>query len=187
MSPVRFPEPPSTDRFLVEAFLRHHDEIAFRALFARHTPAMYGLALRLLGGAGREAEDVVQESWLRACRSLDRFAWKSALATWLVGITINCARETLRRRTPEFPLEREPSTGPANPGERLDLERALAALPDGYRAAIVLHDLLGLTHAEVGERLGIDAGTSKSQLWRARRALRERWRVDDEAGQGAKP
>jgi RNA polymerase sigma-70 factor (ECF subfamily) len=176
----------STDRGLVEEFLRRGDEAAFRALFARHTPAMYGLAIRLLGGAGREAEDVVQESWLRACQSLDRFAWRSGLGTWLVGITINCARETLRRRVPEFPLDREPSTGPATPGERLDLERALAALPDGYRAAIVLHDLLGLTHAEVGDRLGIDAGTSKSQLWRARRALRARWRVGEEAEQGAR-
>lgn len=178
-------QPGSTDHGLVEAFLRHGDETAFRALFARHTPAMYGLALRLLGGPGREAEDVVQESWLRACQSLDRFAWRSALGTWLVGITINCAREAMRRRAAEFPLEREPAIGAVS-GERLDLERALAALPDGYRAAIVLHDLLGLTHTEVGERLGIDAGTSKSQLWRARRALRARWRLDDEAEQGAK-
>jgi len=60
----------------------------------------------------------------------------------------------------------------ARPGERLDLERAIAALPDGYRTVLVLHDVEGFTHPEIGERLDISVGTSRSQLFRARRTLR---------------
>ncbi|HXO41405.1 MAG TPA: sigma-70 region 4 domain-containing protein, partial [Thermoanaerobaculia bacterium] len=59
--------------------------------------------------------------------------------------------------------------------ERIDLERAIRELPDGYREVFILHDVEGLTHEEIGGQLGIDAGTSKSQLSRARRALRAYW------------
>jgi RNA polymerase sigma-70 factor (ECF subfamily) len=162
---------------LVVAFRRDGDETAFRDLFRRHSPTMYALARRMLGQGGGEAEDAVQEAWVRAVGALATFGWRSSLRTWLVGITINCCREILRVRSPGFQLgaELEPPAAAATTEKRLDLERAIEALPDGYRAVFVLHDVLGLTHAEIADRLGIDAGTSKSQLSRARRALRTFW------------
>jgi RNA polymerase sigma-70 factor (ECF subfamily) len=166
-----------SDEDLVVAFRRDGDETAFRHLFRRHSPMMYALARRMLGRVGSEAEDAVQEAWVRAVGALATFGWRSSLRTWLVGITINCCREILRVRSPGFQLgaELEPSPGAATREERLDLERAIERLPDGYRAVLVLHDIEGLTHAEIADRLGIDLGTSKSQLSRARRALRRFW------------
>jgi RNA polymerase sigma factor (sigma-70 family) len=163
-----------SDRELAARFVAHRDERAFRELFGRHTPALYRLAVRLLGGAGRGAEDAVQEAWLRAARRLGVFQWRSSLRTWLCGITVNCCREELRER---------PSCAPAPDGGEavqqphpsalgLDLEQAILALADGYREVFVLHDLEGWTHDEIATRLGIAIGTSKSQLSRARRALR---------------
>jgi RNA polymerase sigma-70 factor (ECF subfamily) len=166
-------EPPLEDRELARAFLEGRDEGAFRELFRRHTPALQALTLRFLGRGARLSDDVIQETWLRAARGLSGFAWRSSLRTWLIGIAINCAREALRRERPfgasvgELP-ERAASGAPPD----LDLERAIRELPDGYREVLVLKDIVGLTHEEIAERLGIEVGTSKSQLFRARRALR---------------
>jgi RNA polymerase sigma-70 factor (ECF subfamily) len=164
------------DRELVEGYLRGRDEAAFQALYRRHTPAMLGLAARLSGGRGREAEELVQEAWVRAAGSLASFRWGSRVATWLSGFVVNVWREG-RRAAGREPLFEGAAMEPASPApfapvERLDLERALAALPDGFRAAIVLHDIEGFTHEEIAGQLGIEPGTSKSQLARARRALR---------------
>jgi RNA polymerase sigma-70 factor (ECF subfamily) len=165
------------DRALAVAFLRG-DEPAFRELYRRHTPAVHGLARRLLGArpADADAEDLVQETWLRAARGLGGFRWESSLRTWLLGIVVNLARERSRRGGPPLaPLDGEPALPEA--GRALgdvDLERALLALAEGYREVLLLHDVWGLTHDEVGRALGIDAGTSKSQLSRARRALKQR-------------
>lgn len=158
-------------------FVDRGDEEAFRQLFRRHTPRLYAIALRLCAGRPDEAEDAVQVAWLRAARRLDRFEWRSSLATWLTGIAINCVREARRRSVPEVVpadvLERLPA--PLVPvGDRVDLDRAIAALPEGYRDVLVLHDVEGLTHEEIAAALGIAAGTSKSQLFHARRAVR-RW------------
>ena len=69
-------------------------------------------------------------------------------------------------------MDREPPAAPVHPEDRMDLERAIAALPDGYRTVLLLHDVEGFTHPEIGERLEIAVGTSRSQLFHARRALR---------------
>ena len=166
----------AADRDLVRAFLERGDEEAFRTLFRRHTPRLYATARRLTGDVSRDAEDVVQSAWLRAARQLPEFEWRSALSTWLTGIVINCARE-LRRARPGSEvsadvLEHQPA--PGRDGVGLDLDRAIAALPDGYREVLVLHDVEGMTHVEIAAALGIAAGTSKSQLFHARRAVR-RW------------
>jgi RNA polymerase sigma-70 factor (ECF subfamily) len=166
-----------SDRDLADRFLRRADDAAFRTLFRRHTPRMYALALRLLAGRDAEAEDAVQDAWQRAAAALGRFEWRSTLATWLGGFVINCARERLRAR-PLIAIDPEalavvPAPA-ASPGEAIDLERAIAALPDGYREVLVLHDIEGYTHDEIAGRLGIAAGTSKSQLFHARRAVRAR-------------
>jgi RNA polymerase sigma-70 factor (ECF subfamily) len=153
--------------------------MAFSALFQRHTPAMYLLVLRLLGRSGRHAEDVVQESWVRAASALGSFSWRSSLRTWLLGIAVNCCREVLRSAGRDVTSAGTPAADPGSPPsqapERIDLERAIRGLPDGYREVLILHDVEGLTHEEIGGLLGIGAGTSKSQLSRARRALRAYW------------
>lgn len=174
------PTPPSAagDRDLAEALRVEGDERAFRELYRRHTPVLYQLALRMLGGEPADAEDVVQDTWIRATAKLDTFRWESSLRTWLVGICLNMSREVLRRRsrrpTGDLASVPEPAAAPVRDSERMDLERAIATLPDGCRAVLVLHDVEGFTHEEIGRRLKIAIGTSKSQLFAARRALRAR-------------
>ena len=156
------------DRALVTAFLDTRSEDAFRALYRRHSPILYGLAHRLAGAI--DAADVVQETWIRAIGALPSFAWASSLRTWLCGIAVNCCRERWRRREGDHELVMSPPNWPSD--SAIDLEAALARLAPGYRAVVVLHDIYGYTHAEIASQLGIDAGTSKSQLSRARQALR---------------
>ena len=138
---------------------------------------MYALLLRLTAGDVPRAEDCLQDAWLRAIAGLERFAWRSSLRTWIRGIAINCWREGWRgdRRAPLRLVEdHEPEPGlPAtSPLDVIALQRAVATLPDGYRAVLVLHDVEGYTHEEIAEALGIVPGTSKSQLARARAAVR---------------
>jgi RNA polymerase sigma-70 factor (ECF subfamily) len=163
---------PADDSALLR--LRRGDEAAFRELYRRHTPRVFAIALRLLSRRA-DAEDAVQEAWLRAVRGLDTFRGDSAFATWLTGIAIRCSLESLRKRGPLGRLVSEQTVEP-RPHETIDLEQAIAALPDGYRAVLLLHDVEGHTHEEVAALLDIEPGTSKSQLFHARRALRERLR-----------
>ena len=148
------------------------------------TPRLYGLALRWLS-VRSEAEEAVQEAWLRAVRDLERFAGRSRFETWAGGIVVRCCLEQRRRASAQrrlFPADEGPpqdevtarrdTTAGATPA-RLDAEAALRTLPDGYRAVLLLHDLYGYTHGEIAEILEIEEGTSKSQLARARRAARE--------------
>ena len=164
-----------TDRDLAELVIQQGDEGAFRLLYRRHTPSMYRFVLRLVGGNAQEAEDVVQETWLRAARGLEGFQWRSALRSWLTGIALNRVREMARkqkRSLVEVDVDWELPTVARDPGHRIDLERALELLPPGFRTVLVLHDVEGFTHQEIGERLGITDGTSKSQLHGARKAMR---------------
>jgi len=165
------------DRRLVAEFLATRSETAFRRLYRAHAPAVYALLLRLTAGDVARAEDCLQDAWLRAIAGLERFAWRSTLRTWIRGIAINCWREGWRedRRAPLRLVEdHEPEQDlpDVSPLDVIALERAVAALPDGYRAVLVLHDVEGFTHEEIAEALGIVPGTSKSQLARARAAVR---------------
>jgi len=161
------------DLALVERFLRGRGEDAFRALYRAHTPALYALALRLTGGDEGEAEDLVQESWVRALTALRSFRGQSALRSWLCGVLVNVRRGRIRVdwRTIDAP-DAEPLAEATSPDDAIDLERAIATLPDGARDVYVLHDIQGYTHREIANRLGIVEGTSKSQLNRARVLLR---------------
>jgi RNA polymerase sigma-70 factor, ECF subfamily len=164
------------DRTLVEAVAHDGDEVAFRELYRRHTPRLYPLVLRMVGGAVMDAEDVVQEAWIRATAGMRRFRGDSSFGTWLTAIGLNAARDHLRRKGRWGPMEDVAETEivvPAAPhGQRLDLERAIALLPPGCRTVLVLHDVQGFTHEEIAKQLGIAVGTSKSQLFAARRAAR---------------
>ena len=166
---------PATDQALAEAVLLNGDERAFRELYGRHTPRLFALVLRVVGGAEHDAEDVVQETWIRATEKLAGFRWEAAFSTWLTGIGLNVARAALRKRGRWVELDGdapEPWRPAAAHGERIDLERALELLPAGYRTVLLLHDLEGYKHEEIGEMLGIAPGTSKSQLFNARKSLR---------------
>lgn len=157
---------------LIRRILRR-DEAAFRVLYRRHAAQVYRLALRMTGGLEADAEDIAQEAWRRALRGLRGFAGRSGLRTWLLGITANCALEHHRRRRPTEPLFPESVSGECpEPSRALDLEAGLRAMPTGYRAVLILHDVEGFTHEDIGGLLGIAPGTSKSQLSRARGWLR---------------
>lgn len=159
---------------LVERYRRRRDEAAFRALYRLHTPRLYRLAWRLVGAG---AEEAVQEAWLRAARGVGRFRGEARFGTWVGGILVNVCRELQREtRAPGASLAEDPSVSGRPPDERVDLERAIAALPPGQRAVLLLHDVEGHTHEEIGRLLGVEEGTSKSQLFRARRAVRDRLR-----------
>ena len=160
---------------------RDHVPGAFEQLSRTHAPRLFGLACRLVGRT--DAEDLLQEIFLTAHRKLDQFKGESTLATWLFRLATNLCVDHLRSRgtrvtamTETIDDEREAgvaSVGPiAGTIDRLDLERAIAALPAGYRTAFVLHDVEGLGHREIAEALGVSEGTSKSQLHRARLRLR---------------
>ncbi len=165
-----------SDRDLAEAILRDGDERAFRDLYRRHTPRLLAFVARLLAGEESDAEDAVQDTWIRACGGLERFRWDAAFSTWLLGIGLNVVRDHLRKtgRSRTTTVEELPDPpAPAVPHDaRIDLERAIATLPDDFRVVLVLHDVEGMKHEEIAERLKVPVGTTKSQLFRARRMLR---------------
>lgn len=167
------------DGALVRRYLETRSEEAFRDLYRDHSAYLYGLALRLTGGRREEADEALQEAWIRAAQKLEGFRWQSALKSWLGGIVVNCCREQRRRRRPEGPdlqlvegLAGRPDPEGAIDG-RLDLDRLLAVLPETQRTVIVLFAIEGYTHEEISGLLGIAPGTSKSRLFEARRALRD--------------
>ena len=169
---------PPTDTDLLDAFARDGSDRSFLALYDRHAAAMYALAYRLMGAREADAADALQEAWLRAIPRLPTFRRESSLRTWLCGFIVNCCRE--RFRGPLFEeITDEASVSSVRSSElrvleTIDLERALASLPPGARTVVILHDIEGYTHDEIAGALGIDPGTSKSQLSRGRAALRRR-------------
>lgn len=156
---------------------------AFEELYKAHAARLYSLACRMVGNQS-DAEDLLQEIFLAAHRKLESFRGESALGTWLYRLAANQCLDFLRSRAARSSqltdaLDDERAI-PETPGRglaertvtKMDLERALAQLPDGCRAAFVLHDVEGLEHREVAEALGIAEGTSKSQVHKARLRLR---------------
>src|SRR5579872_6583320 len=167
------PEHTPSDADLVRAI--HHDrsESAMSVLYDRHTPRAFQTAWRILGGDLQRAEDVMQEAWMRALAQMDTWRAGEAFGAWLRGITAHVAIDMLRReRRLDFVADLDEPVESIS--EHIDLEAAIAALAPGYRAVLVLHDVEGFTHEEIAERLGITAGTSKGQLFKARRAVRAR-------------
>jgi RNA polymerase sigma-70 factor (ECF subfamily) len=163
------------DRHLVARLVRSRDERAFAALYTRHTTYLYRLALRLTAGDEALSQDLVHDAWVRAVERLPAFEWKSRLATWLAGFVVNAWREAVRMGSRDVELDESYSADEEpwrEPIDRVDVERALTLLPPGYRSVLVLHDIEGYTHEDIAGLLGVEAGTSKSQLSRARAAMR---------------
>lgn len=162
---------------------RQGDAAAFEEVYRAHAGRLYSLLVRMAGSAG-EAEDLLQDVFLTAHRKLGSFRGESALGTWLYRLAVNHCLDFLRGRRARMAratasLDEEDAAEPAAPAPRLaeaisriDLERAIAQLPDGCRTVFVLHDVEGFEHHEIGDLLGISEGTSKSQVHKARMKLR---------------
>jgi RNA polymerase sigma-70 factor (ECF subfamily) len=158
------------DRVLVARVIANGDERAYAELYDRHTPFLYGYALRLTNGDDTVAQDIVHDAWIGAVERFAAFEWRSSLRTWIGGFVANAARRSVASSSKDDPLDE--TVGQLDAPETIDLERALADLPDGYRQVLLLHDYEGYTHEEIATLLGIEPGTSKSQLSRARSAMR---------------
>jgi RNA polymerase sigma-70 factor, ECF subfamily len=162
---------------------RAGDLMAFEELYRTHAGRLFSVACRMLGNTA-DAEDLLQEIFLTAHRKLESFRGESSLGTWLYRLATNQCLDYLRSRAARAgqvtdTLDGDPTLADASSSgladrtvTRMDLERALARLPDGCRAAFVLHDIEGLEHREVAEVLGVAEGTSKSQVHKARLRLR---------------
>ena len=142
-----------------------------------HLKAAYNLA-RWLTRNDQDAEDVVQEAFVRAYQALDRFNLAQAFGPWLNRIVANAALDLARRRKVRATDELNESLAGSfrDPGEADELRRrlreALAQLPERMRSVLVLHDIEGFAHAEIGQMLGIPEGTARSDLHHARHRLR---------------
>ena len=172
---------------------REGNDRAFEEIVRRTYADTYTLAFRLTGNAD-DARDVVQETYLRAHRSIGRFRGDAQFSTWLHRITANCASTFLGRRTRHRhdPLpddsaivDRRPQTDPA---QRLDLGDlrsqlvdALRSLPPKLRSVVVLRDIYDLSHDAIAEELGITTAAAKVRLHRARKGLREILRRADDS------
>jgi len=165
-----------TDEELVRRAQRG-DRAAFDELVVRHRDRVYAVALRLTRNPA-DAEDALQDTFLNAYRALGRFGGRARVSTWLYRIAANASYDVINRRHGRDQALEDRLDDPAAPGDsfaqsaqRQALERALAALPDEFREAVVLCDIAGLGAGEAAELLGVPAGTVKSRVFRARALL----------------
>lgn len=153
------------------------DRIAMGELYECHSRRVYTVVRRLVGD-DHLAEDLSQEAWIRAFEKLHLFRGEAAFGTWLYRLATNVALNRLRRSSKRGDVESaaELPRVSAAPDDAVVNRRLLSAaidqLPHGYRQVLVLHDVEGWTHEEIGECLGCTAGTSKSQLHKARARMR---------------
>jgi RNA polymerase sigma-70 factor (ECF subfamily) len=150
------------------------DRFAFEALVERHQGRLFTLAARVLGSR-QDAEDAVQDALVRAWLALPRFRGDARFSTWLYRICLNAAHDVRGRARIQVAEE---VVEAADPRDRFaehelsgDLQRALNALHEDFRDAVVLADVLGCTYAEVAELTGVPEGTVKSRVFRGRSEL----------------
>lgn len=154
------------------------DVRAFERVYREHLPRVHALVRRMT--AGREADELTQDVFVRVWQKLSTFRGDSAFATWLHRLAVNVVIErfrsdTLRRQRHldgDAIFDRMASL-PGSGDLAMDLEHAIGRLPDGAREIFVLHDVEGYKHREIADLLDISAGTSKAQLHRARMILRK--------------
>jgi RNA polymerase sigma-70 factor (ECF subfamily) len=153
---------------------------AFEKLYRQHVGRIYGLCLRMLGGDVPKAEAATQDAFVRAWEKLSGFRGEAPFGAWLHRLTTNLILgeyRLLRRWTvlDDWLDEGEGISEDPMPhvADRIDLDKALARLPPGARAVLWLHDVEGYKHEEIAEATGIAVGTSKAQLHRARKLMKE--------------
>jgi RNA polymerase sigma-70 factor (ECF subfamily) len=171
-----------SDTALVMA-ARRGDQRAFERLYRMHNGRVFGLCLRMTRRRD-VAEDCVQQTFVRAWHNLGAFEGRSAFGTWLHRIAVNEVLSQARNRGTRSESDDEmvaevqdamPEGGvEADADDVMDVERALATLPEGSRHVVVLQAVYGYSHEEVADMLGIAVGTCKAQLHRGRKLLRER-------------
>lgn len=156
---------------------RQGDVGAFEIVYRAHAARIYALCRRMTSDDAL-ARDLVQDVFVRAWERLTTFREQSAFGTWLHRLGVNVVLEHLRSRKRDDARYVEADELLAGPGSlseqlhtRMDLDTALARLPSGARTVFLLHDVEGYSHDEIAQMTGIAAGTSRAQLWRARRAL----------------
>jgi RNA polymerase sigma factor (sigma-70 family) len=161
------------DSVLIRRFL-DGEERAFRMLYDRHTPRLKMTLRRMLGRRWEEADDLVQDTWLATCRGLHGYRGDAKFGTWLTSIGVRTTLNYLTRAGAHEsePIGDVPAAGGDVASAVVDIERALAALPDHQRIVVILHEIEGFTHEEIAEQLGMAPGTSKATLSRARQTLR---------------
>ena len=179
--------PPAFDPCVEDVRLASHGDVrAFERLYRAHVDRIHSLARRMVGP--EEADDLTQEVFVKAWNKLDTFRGEAAFGTWLyrLGINLMSTYRVARSRRPTWLTDDDESTEetmtahdgvPSHEGiqwSSIDLDAAMATLPEGARKVFVLHDVEGYRHEEIAGMLGVAAGTSKSQLHRARLLLRER-------------
>lgn len=176
---------PTPDKLVVAGWVRTAragDRAAFERLYRSHVGRVYALCVRLSGERAK-ASELTQDAFVQAWQKLSQLDNDEVFATWLYRLTVNMVLMKLRREKKWSAREAgsdvldavEPIRGARgeNPGARVDLERAIAELPTQARVVFVLHDVEGYRHEEIAEHMSIAVGTSKAQLHRARRLLRE--------------
>lgn len=159
------------------ALAQSGDGHAFERLYRAHVARVHSLVRRMIPDA--EPDELTQDVFVRAWQKLGQFRGEAAFGTWLHRLAVNLVlsrRGDLAKRRHRFmdddaPLTLVP-TRRATPDEAMDLEAAMEMLPDGSRQVFVLHDVEGYRHEEIAVLLGVTVGTTKSQLHRARMALR---------------
>jgi len=158
------------------------DRHAFEQLYRSHCDRIYALCWRMCGGDKPLAEDMLQEAFIRAWNKLHLFRGDSRFGTWLHRLTVNVVLSDKRIRVKR--LQREQELGEAvertmvgasdvTAGLRKDLEAAIAGLPERARTVLVLYDIEGYRHGEIADMTGMAVGSSKAQLHRARKLVRE--------------
>jgi RNA polymerase sigma-70 factor, ECF subfamily len=162
------------------ALAKQGDTAAFEKLYRANSGRVYALCLRMTRDAAM-AEDLTQEAFVRAWQKLNQFRGDSAFSTWMHRLTSNLVLTALRsqtRRTDRVfttdDLSAFEKAGRERVGGiRVDLEQAIAALPEKARKVFILYEVEGYKHHEIADMMGIASGTTKAQLHRARRMLRE--------------
>ena len=180
LSPTAAPDPPQPPARMDEATLvaacRRQDRRAQKELYDRYNRAMYTACYRILGDF-EQANDALQEGFLKVFQKLDTYRGDSTIGAWMKVVIVRTALNKLRRRkvTQELPLNHasEEIDWGTNALDVEYLEKAIQGLPEGYRAVFVLVEVEGYKHKEVAEMLDITVGTSKSQLFYAKKKLRE--------------
>ncbi|ACY16665.1 RNA polymerase sigma factor [Haliangium ochraceum] len=169
--------PPLETEAAIIAGCRRGEKRAREALYHQYKRRVFGLVTRIVGPG--EAEEVAQDAFVRIFRGIPKFRGDSALGTWIYRLAVNAALTHATRRKRHFHAGDEvlaevaaPAQVSRDPNLAARLERALAELPPGYRAIMVLHDIEGLSHEECANILGCRVGTSKSQLHKARARMR---------------
>jgi RNA polymerase sigma factor (sigma-70 family) len=161
---------------------RAGDQLAFEKLYRSHCGRIYALCWRMCGSDKALAEDMVQEAFVRAWNKLDLFRGDSKFGTWLHRLTVNVVLSDRRIRVKRLQREREMvdevertliGDRDVFAGLRKDLEAAIAGLPERARTVLVLYDVEGYQHSEIAEMTGMAVGSSKAQLHRARKLVRE--------------